>query len=127
MTATAIRLTCACSGPIAVVAVGGALACGRCSAPIVAGSPTNDEAVDLRNVGGSYDQLRRRAAKGEIPGAHRLGRRWVIRRSDWDAFLEAEHTRQRGAVRRVGADTSTDPDAEIRARLGLRLAGGAQR
>jgi excisionase family DNA binding protein len=55
--------------------------------------------------------------EGAIPGMQ-AGRRWIAKRADVDAYIEARSRRKRA---------KTDDPSELAAELGIRLVGGTRR
>lgn len=114
-----IRLACKCSGGLAVaVNHEGEAACARCMTALAVDVPAETgEWLDAKTLpGASWDTRRRQCALGTIP-AKKVGNRWLVRRTDWDAFVEAEDARRRTTTQ------PADEETELRSRLGLRVAG----
>ena len=87
-------------------------------------APNDREAVvDLAEaLPGSKDAIYRRARRGEIPGAKKLGRKWVATREAVRLYVESIAAPSAPAPANDGTWT---PESALR-RAGVRIAGGTK-
>lgn len=85
-TLSKVRLACSCAGSLTVVVVDGAVACSRCTTPLVAEPPAAPEFFD-QNASPLGKRLHLKLAP-ELGGV-RAGKRVLIRREAIEAYLAA--------------------------------------
>lgn len=77
-----------------------------------------DDWLDLRAVAGPKRRLYDAARSGELP-ARKVGRHWLVRRRDLDAWVEA----QPAPVKAEPIPDEANIEAELARRLGVRRIG----
>lgn len=80
-----------------------------------------DEWVDLRTVAGPKRRLYDAARNGELP-ARKVGRHWLVKRRDLDAWVEAHPA----PAKPEPIPAEADAESELARRLGVRAVGGAR-
>lgn len=80
-----------------------------------------DEWIDLRTVAGPKRRLYDAARSGELP-ARKVGRHWLVRRRDLDAWVEAHPA----PVKPEPIPAEADTESELARRLGVRAVRGAR-